>query len=96
MVIAVKANNVQPTLMPAAMLFDSECEVGDVDDAGNADVGVDAILVELKAVNVAARVEDVRTDKVEDEKVLANEVEVENVLADDVESEPGSETTLPS
>lgn len=59
MVIAVKANNVQPTLMPAAMLFDSECEVGDVDDAGNADVGVDAILVELKAVNVAARVEDV-------------------------------------
>ena len=57
-VIVASPNKVQPTLMPAAMLLDSEWEVGDVDNAGNADVAADETVVELDGVSVVANVED--------------------------------------
>ena len=54
-VIVAIPNKVQPTLMPAATLLDSECELGDVDDAdGLRDVGVDDALLELVELCVAA------------------------------------------
>ena len=56
--IAARAKNVQPTLMPTAVLLDSEWEVGDVDNAGNADFGADETVVELDEVSVVAKVED--------------------------------------
>jgi hypothetical protein len=69
--ITAKANNVQPTPMPAAMPLDNECEVVDVDDAGNADglcdVDVDEALLELVEVCPAAGPGDVRPDDVEGE-----------------------------
>ena len=57
-VIVASPNKVQPMPMPAATLLDTECEVVDVDDAGNTDglcdVDVDEALLELVEMCVAA------------------------------------------
>jgi hypothetical protein len=57
-VIVASPNKVQPTLIPAATLLDSECEFRDVDDAdGLCDVDVDEALLELVEMCVTAELD---------------------------------------